>query len=173
MPSLIDAETMWKCETCFHHRTGKCDPSIWCENGECYRPDMSKLRVLSLDEVKNLIACSAVGLTPEELDTVRSLERGDPVISPAVTLFGKPLEHWKELHIAELQGRLRVFPLSYWEGYTCSQFMGYDDVGEPKWRDGHFYVCHNHKCRYRTVIQSNYCPNCGAAMKEHKNETES
>lgn len=53
---------------------------------------------------------------------------------------------------------------SYWEEYSCSQYMGTDECGEPKWRDGRFYVCHNHKCRRKTVIKSNYCPNCGAKM---------
>lgn len=53
---------------------------------------------------------------------------------------------------------------SYWEGYSCSQYMGTDECGEPKWRDGRFYVCHNYKCRRKTVIKSNYCPNCGAKM---------
>lgn len=53
---------------------------------------------------------------------------------------------------------------SYWEGYSCSQYMGTDEGGEPKWRDGRFYVCHNYKCRRKTVIKSNYCPNCGAKM---------
>ena len=27
---------------------------------------------------------------------------------------------------------------SYWEAYSCSQFMGTDGWGEPKWRDGRF-----------------------------------
>lgn len=53
---------------------------------------------------------------------------------------------------------------SYWEGYSCSQYMGTDECGEPKWRDGRFFVCHNYKCRRKTVIKSNYCPNCGAMM---------
>lgn len=53
---------------------------------------------------------------------------------------------------------------SYWEGYSCSQYMGTDEWGEPKWRDGKFYVCHNHRCRRKTVVKSHYCPNCGAKM---------
>lgn len=53
---------------------------------------------------------------------------------------------------------------SYWETYSCSQFMGTDEWGEPKWRDGRFYVCHNYKCRRKTVVKSNFCPNCGARM---------
>lgn len=53
---------------------------------------------------------------------------------------------------------------SYWETYSCSQFMGTDEWGEPKWRDGRFYICHNRKCRRKTAVKSNYCPNCGARM---------
>lgn len=53
---------------------------------------------------------------------------------------------------------------SYWETYSCSQFMGTDEWGEPKWRDGRFYICHNYKCRRKTAVKSNYCPNCGARM---------
>jgi len=53
---------------------------------------------------------------------------------------------------------------SYWEAYSCSQFMGTDGWGEPKWRDGRFYICHNRKCRRKTAVKSNYCPNCGARM---------
>lgn len=53
---------------------------------------------------------------------------------------------------------------SYWETYSCSQFMGTDEWGEPKWRDGRFYICHNYKCRRKTVVKSNFCPNCGAKM---------
>lgn len=53
---------------------------------------------------------------------------------------------------------------SYWESYDCNQYMGTDEYGEPKWRDGRFYVCHNYKCRRKTVIKSNFCPNCGAKM---------
>ena len=53
---------------------------------------------------------------------------------------------------------------SYWEAYSCSQFMGTDGWGEPKWRDGRFYIRHNRKCRRKTAVKSNYCPNCGARM---------
>lgn len=53
---------------------------------------------------------------------------------------------------------------SYWESYDTSQYMGTDEFGEPKWRPGRFYVCHNRRCRRKTAIKSNYCPNCGAKM---------
>ena len=54
---------------------------------------------------------------------------------------------------------------SYWESYETSQYMGTDEFGEPKWRPGRFYICHNRKCRRKTVVKSDYCPNCGAKMK--------
>ena len=53
---------------------------------------------------------------------------------------------------------------NYWESYDCSQYMGTDEYGEPKWRDGKFYICHNRRCRRKTVVKSLYCPNCGAKM---------
>lgn len=53
---------------------------------------------------------------------------------------------------------------SYWDAYSCSQFMGTNGWGEPKWRDGRFYICHNRKCRRKTAVKSNYCPNCDARM---------
>lgn len=59
---------------------------------------------------------------------------------------------------------------SYWESYSCSQYMGADEYGEPKWRDGKFYVCHNRRCRRKTVVKSLYCPNCGAKMDGGDND---
>lgn len=53
---------------------------------------------------------------------------------------------------------------SYWESYDTSQYMGTDEFGEPKWRPGRFYVCHDRRCRRKTVVKSNYCPSCGAKM---------
>ncbi len=70
------------------------------------------------------------------------------------------------LQLAETIPAADVAPVahSYWEGYSCSQYMGTDEYGEPKWRDGQFYVCHNYLCRRKTVVKSHYCPNCGAKM---------
>lgn len=78
--------------------------------------------------------------------------------------YGFGMKNIKELINAIPAADVAPVVHSYWEGYSCSQYMGTDEVGEPKWRDGRFYVCHNYKCRRKTVIKSNYCPNCGAKM---------
>ena len=51
-----------------------------------------------------------------------------------------------------------------WEGYTHSRYCGIDEYGEPIFRDGIVYYCSNPKCRRKTVIKENYCPNCGRKM---------
>lgn len=68
--------------------------------------------------------------------------------------------------IIDIASTLDVAPVrhSYWEEYSCSQYMGMDEEGEPKYRDGRVLVCHNYCCRRKTVVKSNYCPNCGAKM---------
>lgn len=59
-----------------------------------------------------------------------------------------------------------VAPARYgqWEGYTHSRYVGTDEFGEPIYRDGVVYYCSNPKCRRKTVIKENYCPNCGVKM---------
>ena len=59
---------------------------------------------------------------------------------------------------------------SYWEAYSCSQFMGTDGWGEPKWRDGRFYIC-GAVCgigaHIEEVTEDHYfCYYCGAKMDE-------
>ena len=50
MRKFVALDEMWDCGTCFHHRSGKCDPMTWCESGESYRPDFSKMTVYTFDE---------------------------------------------------------------------------------------------------------------------------
>lgn len=61
---------------------------------------------------------------------------------------------------------------SYWESYDTSQYMGTDEFGEPKWRPGRFYICHDRRCRRKTVVKSNYCPNCGTKMRAGDDDNE-
>lgn len=52
-----------------------------------------------------------------------------------------------------------------WEWYSHSYYCGFFDAdGDPVFRDGVVYYCSNPKCRRKTVIKENYCPNCGAKM---------
>ena len=43
-------DELWKCETCFHYRSGECAPRVWCEHGESYRPAYDKLEIVLFDE---------------------------------------------------------------------------------------------------------------------------
>lgn len=53
MAKMVDISTMWKCETCFHHKNGECSPEIWCENGEGYRPAYNKLVFIEAEPLKH------------------------------------------------------------------------------------------------------------------------
>ena len=53
MKKYVELDSLWKCETCFHHRNGKCSPNTWCEHGESYRPAYNKLKVVECDDVKH------------------------------------------------------------------------------------------------------------------------
>ena len=59
-----------------------------------------------------------------------------------------------------------VEPVRYgrWEGYIHSRYCGIDEHHEPIYRDVTVYYCSNPKCRRKTVIKENFCPNCGAKM---------
>lgn len=50
---LIDATTMWKCETCYWHGNTGCASSVWCENGESYRPSIDKLKQVNAEPVRH------------------------------------------------------------------------------------------------------------------------
>ena len=45
----IDVDQLFRCDTCHHHRSGKCD--TWCENGESYRPDVSIIKTADVAPV--------------------------------------------------------------------------------------------------------------------------
>ena len=72
-----------------------------------------------------------------------------------------------DVHIRDTDDVVKVFaPVRHgrWEGYTHSRYCGIDEYGDPVYRDGVVYSCSNPKCRRKTVIKENYCPNCGAKM---------
>lgn len=50
MAKYINIEELWKCETCFYMRNGKCQ-SKWCDAGEDYRPAYSKFTIIEAELV--------------------------------------------------------------------------------------------------------------------------
>lgn len=50
-----------------------------------------------------------------------------------------------------------------WKGYSRMQFMGLDDMGNPKYRDGKVYCCS--ECGRKSIIKTKYCPDCGQYMR--------
>lgn len=53
MTEYVELDSLWKCETCFHNKNGKCSHEVWCENGEGYRPAYDKLPIVKLDSVEH------------------------------------------------------------------------------------------------------------------------
>lgn len=49
--AYIDAKYLFKCETCRSMRSGKC--TSFCDSGECYSPNMSKIPTADVVEVKH------------------------------------------------------------------------------------------------------------------------
>lgn len=69
MEKYVNVNSLWKCETCFHHQNGKCSPNIWCESGESYRPSYNKLTIVdamdkfeAVDKFRDLIMDEFISL---------------------------------------------------------------------------------------------------------------
>lgn len=52
----------------------------------------------------------------------------------------------------------------YWRKYSDEKFMGYGADGRIQYRKVYTYECS--KCGRNTAVKSNFCPNCGADMRE-------
>ena len=85
MARYIDAEHLFKCETCRHHRSGGCD--TWCENGECYSPDMSKIPTADVVEVKH-------GYWKECFEDWRKQIAGDECSACGFQHYGTCISHY-------------------------------------------------------------------------------
>ena len=55
MTEYIRVSDLNKCETCRHHRTGSCD--TWCDYGEEYQIDWSKVKKVDAVEVVRCKDC--------------------------------------------------------------------------------------------------------------------
>ncbi len=51
----------------------------------------------------------------------------------------------------------------YWKGWYTTAFIGMDKDGEPRYSPRRYFQCSH--CYYKTVVQTNYCPNCGRKMQ--------
>lgn len=51
----------------------------------------------------------------------------------------------------------------FWKGYVHSALVGWTH-GEPVWADRNVYRCDN--CDFGTIAKHNFCPRCGADMRE-------
>lgn len=72
-------------------------------------------------------------------------------------LLGKRIEELPFFTIPERQ-------TGTWKCYIHSAYHGVDEYDEPIWRDVKVYHCRF--CNRRTVIKENFCPSCGADMRE-------
>ena len=54
MKKYVELDCLWKCETCFHHRSGKCSLGMFdCDHGESYRPAYNKLTIIESEIVQH------------------------------------------------------------------------------------------------------------------------
>lgn len=54
--------------------------------------------------------------------------------------------------------------LGWWNKKTDEKFVGYDADGKIKYRKVYSYYCG--RCALGTAVRTNYCPHCGADMRE-------
>lgn len=54
--------------------------------------------------------------------------------------------------------------LGHWRKYSDDKCMGYGADGRILYRKVYTYECS--KCGRNVAVKSNYCPNCGADMRE-------
>lgn len=78
-------------------------------------------------------------------------------------IFKEPVTSYAKLAIEALSTER---PKGRWVGWHTDKFVGYDEYGLEIYRHCHYYSCR--KCGRRTAVKTNYCPDCGADMREEK-----
>ena len=98
-------------------------------------------------------------------------EREEQAITVLNTLYNNPL--LSDIHRQALEVGIMAIKaasssenqkMGHWKAYIHSAYHGNDENDEPIWREVVVYHCS--ECNRRTVIKENYCPNCGAKMRE-------
>ena len=54
----------------------------------------------------------------------------------------------------------------WWDKYEDDKFIGYGADGRIQYRKVYTYYCG--RCGRGTAVKTNFCPNCGADMRERK-----
>ena len=84
-------------------------------------------------------------------------------VQEKLTRLGK--EHERFLFEAPTVDAVEVVH-GWWDKYEDEKFMGYDANGRIQYRKVYIYYCG--RCGRGTAVKTNYCPNCGADMRERK-----
>lgn len=127
--------------------------------GICMAPDSPTMYKI----LTRLAEYEDTGLTPDEVEYLKVFEMAKAVAE--ITEFdGVPIQRLKELATADKTGNVDIVRHESWEEYTTSRFFGFDEFGDPIYRNGVVYYCTNPRCRRKTVVKESYCPNCGARM---------
>lgn len=71
MTEYIRVSDLNECETCRHHRTGSCD--TWCDYGEAYQIDWSKVKKVDAVEVVRCKDCKYWHMFKEDFYACRNV----------------------------------------------------------------------------------------------------
>ncbi len=151
------------------------------ECAECYSSVTEIIEAIEyigvlIDEVPTVEAVPAVHLDTEKseiLDTLDKMQfflgqragrelwndKPEDVQEKDLENFNKDIEKIKEY-------LLNVKPVERgeWKEYSYNQFMGLDDLGEPKFKESIDYRCT--KCDLNSVVKHSFCPRCGRDMRK-------
>lgn len=95
---------------------------------------------------------------------------GFPVQTLDFVYMADKIQELSKLDFIKLCAEDTERPHGKWKEFTVSTFRGTDEFGEPKWGKGKKFICE--RCLRRTVIRENFCPSCGADMKNVEEEGE-
>ena len=123
--AYIDTKHLFKCETCRHSKNGKCEN--WCENGECYSPNM---RLIPTIKESSTEYCSRWVRVAKELPQVNDTvlvyvqEMGfRPYQTTATLIYGE------DKFFIDRYGR-EIKNISHWRPLPESPYIKEEEVDE-------------------------------------------